>query len=153
MNKQRLRWWDISGQSESGTSFVYIVEATSRRKVIRRFGGTKQCKAFDGTTVSVTFPSDQGQIRIHVNDWSPGTLTHLYVPESKTIVQVIRAPRYACECGEILISEDRYPSMWCSCGKKAYLLEDVPQKNQQGMQSEVLFAPIHKRHTQKGIQA
>ncbi|GLG01244.1 hypothetical protein Alches_12830 [Alicyclobacillus hesperidum subsp. aegles] len=38
MNKQRLRWWDISGQSESGTIFVYIVEATSRKKVIRRFG-------------------------------------------------------------------------------------------------------------------
>lgn len=37
MNDKRLRWWDISGQSESGTTFILVVEATSRRRGIRRF--------------------------------------------------------------------------------------------------------------------
>ncbi|WP_072875170.1 hypothetical protein [Alicyclobacillus tolerans] len=134
MNDKRLRWWDISGQSESGTTFIYIVEATSRKKVIRRFGGTKQCKDFDGTTVSVTFPRDQGQIRVHANDWFPGTLTHLYVPDTRTIVEVIRAPRYICECGQVHISDMPYPSMWCSCGKKAYPIKDASQNPRDAVQ-------------------
>lgn len=128
MNIDRLRWWEIIGHSESGTTFVHMVEATSRRKVIRHFGGLKHCKDFDGTTVSVTFPGDPGQIQVRSKKWSPGTLTHLFVPDAKTIVQVIRAPRYACECGQIHISEGKYPSLWCSCGKRAYPIQEKAQK-------------------------
>ncbi|SDW65254.1 hypothetical protein SAMN04489725_11063 [Alicyclobacillus hesperidum] len=153
MNKQHLRWWDISGQSESDTIFVHIVEATSRKKVIRRFGGTKQCKDFDGTTVSVTFPRDQGQIRVHANDWFPGTLTHLYVPDTRTIVELIRAPRYKCECGEVHISEGKYPSVWCSCGKKAYPVVDASQKKQQDIQPQERFPSMLERPKRKDIRA
>ncbi|QSO50149.1 hypothetical protein JZ785_14340 [Alicyclobacillus curvatus] len=153
MSKQRLRWWDISGQFESGTTFVYIVEATSRKKVIRRFGGTRECKDFDGITVTVTFPREPGQLRVHANNWSPGTLTHLYLPDEKTIVQVIRAPRYECECGQIHISEGTYPSVWCSCGKKAYPVVEIPQKKLPETQGADVFTSVRERRKQKGIQA
>ncbi|MCF8564571.1 hypothetical protein LLE49_07410 [Alicyclobacillus tolerans] len=142
MNEKRLRWWDISGQSESGTTFIHIVEATSRKKVIRRIKRIKQCKDFDGNIVPVTFPHDQGQIRIHSNKWSPGTLTHLYIPDTKTIVQVIRAQRYQCECGQIHISDIPFPSMWCSCGKKAYPIQEVHQKSRDAVPREELMVQI-----------
>lgn len=142
MNEKRLRWWEISAQSESGTRFIHIVEATSRRKVIRRIKGIKQCRAFDGSIIPVTFTHDQGQIRVRANKWSPGTLTHLYVPDTRTIFQVIRAPRYQCDCGQVHISELPYPSMWCSCGKKAYPTQDAPQKSKLTVHGDELIARI-----------
>ncbi|QSO48522.1 hypothetical protein [Alicyclobacillus mengziensis] len=153
MNVQRLRWWEIIGRSDSGTTFVHMIEATSRRKVIRHFGGVRQCKDFDGTIVPVTFSRHQGEIQVRSKKWSPGTLTHLFVPDAKTIVQVIRAPRYKCECGEIHISEDKYPSIWCTCGKRAYPVVDVSQQKQQDIQLQEPFSSMHERRKQKDIQA
>lgn len=140
MNENRLRWWEISAQSVSGTTFIYIIEATSRRKVSRRIKGIKHCKDFDGITTSVTFPLDQGQIRVRSKKWSPGILTHLFIPETRTIVQVIRAPRYECECGRVHISDLPYPSMWCSCGKKAYPIQEMLQKSRDISQRGELMA-------------
>lgn len=153
MNEKRLRWWDIQGQSESGTTFIHIVEATSRRKVLRRIRGIKQCKDFDGSLVPVTFSLDQGQIRVHSNNWSPGTLTHLFVPESRTIVQIIRARRYVCECGQTHISDLPYPSMWCSCGKKVYPTQETAQTIRHNTQREELYAWFskHDNATPKSI--
>jgi hypothetical protein len=140
MNENRLRWWEIIGNSDSGTKFIHMVEATSRRKVIRHFGGVRQCKDLDGTIVPVTFPGRQGQVQVRSKKWSPGTLTHLFVPDANTIVQVIRAPRYQCECGEIHISEGKYPSVWCSCGKKAFPIPEKTRKVRPDGHAEELFA-------------
>ncbi len=140
VNEKRLRWWDISGESESGTTFIYVIEATSRRKVVRRIKGIKQCKDFDGSIVPVTFPHEEGQIRVHANNWSPGTLTHLFIPDTRTIVQVIRALRYQCQCGQVHISDLPYPSMWCSCGKKVYPIQETTLKSKRDIPSEESFA-------------
>lgn len=148
MNEKRLRWWEIIGRSDSGTTFIHLVEATSRRKVIRHFGGVKQCKDLDGAIVPVTFPQGQGQVQVRSQKWSPGTLTHLYMPDTTTIVQVIRAPRYLCECGNILISEGQYPSMWCSCSKKAYPIPEKTRKVRHNGHAEELSV-----RSQNGIAA
>ncbi|MCL6454906.1 MAG: hypothetical protein K6T78_14965 [Alicyclobacillus sp.] len=130
----QLRWWTTTGfvyrdtaERDVAMTFIEVVEATSRRKVVRRFHGAVPRQTVDGTTVTVHFPRDAGQVKARPKSWSPGRLTHLYWPESRTMIEVVHAPRYACTCGRTLVSDLPYAFMWCPCGRKAQPVPEPPR--------------------------
>ncbi|MCF8563818.1 hypothetical protein LLE49_03570 [Alicyclobacillus tolerans] len=130
MNIERLRWWEITGYSyldkehqHTDSTFIFFVEALSRNKAAQKMKGVQHCEDHHHRRVAVYFPEGKGKIRVHARNWSPKSMDVTRIENESTVVRIIPAVRYVCECGEVRVSERRYPSMWCSCGKKAYPAE------------------------------
>lgn len=120
MNAQKLQtklqWWKITGHSvdDKALPVVAFVEATSRKKVLRYHGGQRKQTLANGN-VMVLFTTDQTEVELLGKKLKPERLK----AESDAIIAVMPATRYLCECGREHVSEHPYPSVWCSCGKKA----------------------------------
>lgn len=128
MKMKPLQWYRLRGysvQADGQTvdcAFVFIVESQSKHNVLKYYGGRRKFKTPDGKQTMVYFPRHEHEIELMKGDYQP-TPESLLGPQyiSKNLVtRVIPATRYLCSCGKEHISEYPYPSMWCSCGKKAF---------------------------------
>lgn len=115
--EQKLQWFKITGQSvgEKQIPVVAFVEATSREKVLKYHGGRRK-EVFPNGKLVVQFPTRPEQVQVLGKTLVPDRLQ----TDPEAIVAVIPVTRYQCECGKVHVSEYPYPSMWCSCGKKAF---------------------------------
>lgn len=116
--KQKLRWYKMVGfcAEQKETPVVAFVEASSRKKVVKYHGGRRKHTSPQGD-VLVDFPTAEKDIQILSKKWTPSQTAEL-VPAA--IVEVIPVTHYRCECGKEHLSEFPYPSMWCTCGGKAW---------------------------------
>lgn len=128
MKSKPMQWYRLRGYSvgQDGqtvdTLFISIVEAQSKHNVLKYYGGRRKCKTPDGTQDFVNFPRHEHEIERMPLDYKPTQelLTGPHYVSKNLVVQVKPATRYLCSCGKQHISEYPYPSMWCSCGQKAY---------------------------------
>lgn len=114
--ERKLQWYQITGyMAEEGRPVVAFVQATSRKKVLRYHGGKRRQRSTETSRV-IWFPTDQKEVQLLGRRLKPERLR----TETDAIIQVIPVTRYFCECGKVHVSEYPYPSLWCSCGKKAF---------------------------------
>ena len=135
MGKQQLfKWYRIVGHPQDGrnTDFVYYVESASPRNVIKYYGKWRKCETENGRII-VQFPFHENGVQLMPPTWTPEQAEPIDSSVT-TVLKVIPATRYVCECGKEHASEFPYPSMWCSCGRKAYPVGKMPY--QKGFQQK-----------------
>ncbi len=121
-----FRWYKIVGHPIDGHSadFIYFVESAMPSNVIKYYGKRRKCDTESGTMV-VQFPIHEKDVQLMQASWTPEQIGEPVTGNVETFVKVLPATRYICECGKEHVSEFPYPSMWCSCGKKALPLDKV----------------------------
>lgn len=128
MKHKTFKWFMIVGyptKAEDGQEkipFICCIQSESPRNVLKYHGGKQRCEDMAGNMVTVQFPTKERHVQLLPN-WQP---ENAFEPEANQIgvVRVIPVTKYRCECGEERFSEYPYRSMWCSCGQKAYPIQD-----------------------------
>lgn len=123
--QQHFKWYRIVGHPQDGRSidFIYYVESLSPHNVIKYYGKRRKCEAENGR-ITVEFPFHENAVQLMSPPWKP-ELAESIDDNVATVVKVIPATRYVCECGKQHASEAPYSSMWCSCGRKAYPVSKI----------------------------
>jgi hypothetical protein len=135
MDKSKsFKWFRIVGHPADekvnpGFTFVYYVEALKPQHVVKYYGGKRKYDdAKNGLQLLVQFSGRFQDVLPMPATWNPWEQSRELQEGQgtiKTITKIIPATRYQCDCGEVRLSEFPYPSMWCSCGHKAFPLEDT----------------------------
>ncbi|KPV43491.1 hypothetical protein AN477_11760 [Alicyclobacillus ferrooxydans] len=121
--EEKLRWYKITGQclDQRSVPVIAFVEATSLGKVLRYHGGRRRHITGPNGDIEVQFAKDKQAVQLLGKRLKP---ERIQPDDPSSIIQVIPATRYRCSCGKELVSDYSYPSMWCSCGLKAYPVQD-----------------------------
>ncbi|RIV17213.1 hypothetical protein D2Q93_15710 [Alicyclobacillaceae bacterium I2511] len=115
------RWYLLSGLAQAIGKFPvvefaiqFVVESSSVKEVLKNYGGTRTYRFPDGQHLRIQFPDHAAGITATAGDW--------FTAQSDTLpaTYVLPVTRYVCSCGQVHESEYPYPSMWCTCGQKAY---------------------------------
>lgn len=141
MKEKKFQWFQITGYStlhaegEANLQFRYFIEAESPHEIVKWYGGRHKCVSNEGQMVIANFPSKESAIVRMPTTWRPAEVSpQQYKADNAVIERIIPATRYHCQCGKIHISTRPYPSMWCSCGRKAFPARPQTEIAHQGNQ-------------------
>lgn len=137
MTNKILHWYRMIGQErpvdssqEKNRSIITYVEASSPKRVIREYGGLHRILSYAGEMIVVDYPQHPNHLEILEKNWHPPTLKSMIRQvDPMTLERYIPAIRYLCTCGRMHISEHPYPSVWCTCGQRAYPVEPKSPEN------------------------
>lgn len=125
MEPRALKWYKIVGYPTSNhiidvnTPFIRFIESASPHNVLKYHGGKRRCEIATGKVATIQFPTQGKDVQL-LSHWNPEQVSDRVDINPYAIVKVIPVTKYRCECGQERVSEHPYPSMWCSCGKKAF---------------------------------
>jgi hypothetical protein len=112
--------------ANTNLTFVYFVEALNPQHVVKYYGGKRKYEdEKNGLRLLVQFPGRHQDVMMMPMSWDPNGMMNEPSDEQNTITKIIPATRYQCDCGEVRLSDFPYPSMWCSCGHKAFPLQEI----------------------------